>query len=91
MKLTLRAIRINNRWTVEETAKKYGVSQETIRNYENFKTYPDVPIINNIIKTTGMKYDDIIFLPHNCNLIAKKQIKESKNESGLWNRWSYDW
>lgn len=64
-KLTLKAIRINNNWTAEETAEKYGVSIDTLRNYENFKTYPDVPIIENILEATGMKYDDIIFLPEN--------------------------
>ena len=62
-KLTLKAIRINNNWSAEETAKKYGISLDTLRNYENFKTYPDVPIIEKILEITGMKYDDVIFLP----------------------------
>lgn len=63
MKLTLKAIRINNGWSIEETACKYGVSVDTVRNYESFKTFPDVPIINNIINASGISYDDIIFLP----------------------------
>ena len=71
-KLTLRAIRINNNWTAEETAEKYGISLDTLRNYENFKTFPDVPIIENILKATGMKYDDIIFLPNNYGETVKK-------------------
>lgn len=65
MKLTLKAIRINKGWTKEEAAKKYGISIDTLYNYENFKTFPDVPIINNILKATGVTYDDIIFLPLN--------------------------
>lgn len=70
-KLTLKAIRINNNWSAEETAKKYGISLDTLRNYENFKTFPDVPIIENILKATGMKYDDIIFLPINYGLTVE--------------------
>jgi len=61
--MTLKAIRINNGWTKQETAEKYGVSIDTLYNYEAGKTYPDVPIINNILNATGMNYDDIIFLP----------------------------
>lgn len=70
-KLTLKAIRINNNWSAEETAKKYGISLDTLRNYETYKTYPDVPIIENILKATGMKYDDIIFLPTNYGETVK--------------------
>ena len=64
MRMTLRAIRINNGWTLEEMAKKIGVSTDTLRNYELCKTYPDVPIINKIIEVTGINYNDIIFLPN---------------------------
>lgn len=76
-KLTLKAIRINNNWSAEETAKKYGISLDTLRNYENFKTFPDVPIIERILYVTGMKYDDIIFLPVSYGLtVETKIIKE---------------
>ena len=70
--MTLKAIRINNGWTKQETAKKFGVSVDTLYNYEAGKTYPDVPIINNIIKATGMSYDDIIFLPPDYAKSIKK-------------------
>ncbi len=64
-KFTLKALRINNNWSQEETARLYGVSIDTIKNYESYKTFPDVPIIEKILKVTGMNYDDIIFLPEN--------------------------
>lgn len=64
MKLTLKAIRVNNNWSQEDMAKKIGVSVATIQNYELGKTFPDVPIINNIIEATGLDYDSIIFLPN---------------------------
>lgn len=72
IKLTLKAIRVNNGWSIEEAAKKYGVSADTVRNYESFKTFPDVPIINNIINATGIGYNDIIFLPNEYAKSVKK-------------------
>lgn len=72
-KLTLKAIRINNGWTAEETAKKYGISLDTLRNYENHKTFPDVPIIEKILEVTKLKYDDIIFLPSNYGISVKEK------------------
>lgn len=73
MKMTLKAIRINNNWEKEYTAKLYGISVYTLENYESFKTYPDVPIINNILNATGMKYDDIIFLPEDYDKTVKNK------------------
>lgn len=76
-RLTLKAIRANNGWTAEETAKKYGVSLDTLRNYESYKTFPDIPVIEKILQVTKMKYDDIIFLPDNY---GKNVIIDGKEE-----------
>ena len=81
MKLTLRAIRINNGWTLEEMAQKIGVSSDTLRNYEQCKTYPDVPIINRIIEVTGINYNDIIFLPNKYAESVEEQVNQSSNDS----------
>jgi len=67
MRLTLKALRINNSMTQAEAAKKLGISEYTLNNYENFKSYPDVPLIEKILKLYKVKYDDVIFLPQNCN------------------------
>lgn len=64
--MTLKAIRVNLGWSLEEAARLYDVSIDTVRNYEKFKTYPTVPIIMNILKATKLKFEDIIFLPLNC-------------------------
>ena len=61
MKMSLRAIRINNGWSLERTAKLYNVSVDTVRNYEKGKTQPTVEIIYNILNATGMKFEDINF------------------------------
>lgn len=72
-KFTLKALRINNNWSQEEASKLYGVSVDTVKNYESYKTFPDVPVIENILKATGMKYDDIIFLPFNYGITVREE------------------
>lgn len=65
MKWTLKAIRINLGLTQMQMAEKLGVSKETYLNYENYKTYPDVNIVKEIIKISKVDFNDIIFLPNN--------------------------
>lgn len=67
MKLSLKALRINNNLTQLEASKQLGISEGTLNNYENFKSFPDVPTINKILELYKVKYDDIIFLPQNCD------------------------
>lgn len=71
MKLSLKALRINNNLTQLEASKQLGISESTLNNYENFKSFPDVPVIEKILKLYKVNYNDIIFLPQNCDLIAK--------------------
>ena len=46
--LTLRAIRVNLGWSIEEASTLIGISKETLSNYERGETYPDVPIIRRL-------------------------------------------
>ncbi len=78
-KFTLKALRINNGWSQEEAASLYGVSIDTIKNYEAYKTYPDVPIIEKILKASGLDYNDIIFLPKE-NAKSVKELQEKEEE-----------
>lgn len=61
--VTLKAARINVGLTQKEAAKKLGISEETVSNYERGKRFPDVPVIRKIEKVYGIPYDRIIFLP----------------------------
>lgn len=85
--MTLKAIRVNNGWSQEKASKLYGVSVDTVKNYESYKTFPDVPIIENILKATKMKYDDIIFLPRksakNVQDNWEKLNKKNRNDSNV--------
>lgn len=71
MQMTLKALRINKGETQEETAKGIKVSTDTWSNYENGKTFPDVPVIQRIEKHFGVKYDNINFLSNNYENIVK--------------------
>lgn len=82
LKLTLKAIRVNMGKSQEEMAELYGVTKEIVSNWETYRTYPNVKDIPKIEKATGLKYDDIIFLPENCGITADEQkVKRDKEES----------
>lgn len=76
-RFTLKALRINNNWSQDEAGKIYGVSVDTVKNYEAYKTYPDVPVIEKILHATGLKYDDIIFLPSDYGETVNNAKKET--------------
>ena len=79
-KFTLKALRVNNAWSQEEASKLYNVSVDTVKNYEAYRTFPDVPIIENILRASGLKYDDIIFLPDNYGkTVQNKKEKKTKD------------
>lgn len=61
MQITLKALRVNKGLTQEKTAKDLEISVETWANYENGKTFPDVPMIQRIEKYFNVKYENINF------------------------------
>lgn len=46
-----------------EAAEKLGISKDTLRNYEQGKSYPDIPTLKKIEELYGVKYAQLIFLP----------------------------
>lgn len=60
---TLKSAREMAKLSQRKAAEKIGVSVYTLGNYENGKSYPDVPIIRKIEQTYGIPYDRLIFLP----------------------------
>lgn len=65
MGISLKAARINKKLTQKEAALKLGISEYTLGNYENGKSYPDVPILKRIESLYDVSYNDLIFLPQN--------------------------
>lgn len=64
MKVTLKALRVNNNLTQRQAGEKVAVSEETWANWENQRTFPDVLNIKRIETEFQVSYDDIIFLPN---------------------------
>ena len=63
MRMTLRTARELCGMTQSIAAKKIGVTEDTLSNYERGKTYPDIPILRKIEETYGVNYNQLIFLP----------------------------
>ena len=61
MALLLKAARINAQKTQEETGVFVGKTRETIRNYEAYKSIPDVETAKKIASFYGLGVDDIIW------------------------------
>ena len=60
-KMTLKALRVNKEYTQEVAAKKMGVSQKTLSNWENGITFPDQKQIEKICEVYDTTYDYINF------------------------------
>ena len=63
MRMTLRTARELCGMTQSIAAKKIGVTEDTLSNYERGKTYPDIPTLRKIEETYGVNYNQLIFLP----------------------------
>ena len=63
MAITLKAARINKQMKQKDAARALEVSIDTLSNWENGKTYPDVPHIKKIEGLYGVPYGDLDFYP----------------------------
>ena len=66
MKITLKAARVNAGLTQEVAAKEVGKTKNTIQNYENGKSVPDIETGKRLAALYGVSVDDLIFLPKGC-------------------------
>ena len=48
--------------TQKEAAKKLGISDDVLSNYERGKTYPNVPMLKKIEEVYQVEYDQLLFL-----------------------------
>ena len=49
----------------KEAAKRLGISDDVLSNYERGKTYPNVLMLKKIESVYGVKYDQLLFLEKN--------------------------
>lgn len=69
---TLKAIRVMRNMSQQDAAKQLDVSPDTLRSYEQGKSFPDVPMIKKIEKLYGITYDELIFLPEEYGETVKE-------------------
>lgn len=62
VKVTLKALRVNQNLTQKEAATMAGVSQDTWSKWEHSKSFPNVKQLKNIEQSFNVHYDDLIFL-----------------------------
>ena len=62
-KITLSAARVNAGYSQKVAAELLGISNKTLCNWENGKTFPDQPMIEKICNLYGVTYDMINFTP----------------------------
>lgn len=63
MRMTLKTARELCGMTQKDAAKRIGITEDTLGNYERGKTYPDIPVLRKIEKVYGVSYNQLIFLP----------------------------
>lgn len=61
MAIYLKAARVNAKLTQGEAANRLEISKNTLANYENYRTKPDIEMSKRIADLYGLTVDDIIF------------------------------
>ena len=59
MAISLKAARINAGLTLVEVASAVGLTKNTVANYENYNSKPDIITAQAMAKLYGMSVDDI--------------------------------
>lgn len=62
---TLKTARDRLGLSQKEAAKRLGISDDVLSNYERGKTYPNVLMLKKIESVYGVKYDQLLFLEKN--------------------------
>ena len=64
MAITLKAARVNVEMSQAKAAKQLGISKNTLSNYEQYRTKPDIELSKRIASLYNCTVDDIIFFRH---------------------------
>ena len=59
MKITLRAARINNEFTIKQVANRIGVSEEILRNFERERTVIPENKLDALLELYGINKEEL--------------------------------
>ena len=68
MKIKLKTARVDAELTLDEAARKLGITKNTLISYEKYRTIPDMRVGRAMAALYGKSVDDLIFLPEDCAL-----------------------
>ena len=68
---TLKTARDRLGLSQKEAAKRLGISDDVLSNYERGKTYPNVLMLKKIESVYGVKYDQLLFLKQLIKIVYK--------------------
>ncbi len=80
MKFTMKALRVNAGFTLEEASKKLGISRVTLRNYETNKTKPNIELLNDILKLYNAKFSNLEYTFENDKVIFIDSLQTNNND-----------
>ena len=64
-RMTIRAARVNTGMAQKTAAAQIGVSNKTLSNWENGRSFPNVQQIEKLCALYSVAYCDLIFYPNN--------------------------
>ena len=80
MKFSMKALRVNAGFTLEEASKKLGISRVTLRNYETNKTNPNIELLNRILNLYNAKFSNLKYEFNNDEVIFVDSLQTNNND-----------
>lgn len=80
MKFSMKALRVNAGFTLEDASKKLGISRVTLRNYETNKTKPNIELLNDILKLYNAKFSNLEYAFDNDKVIFVDSLQTNSND-----------
>ena len=80
MKFSMKALRVNAGFTLEEASKKLGISRVTLRNYETNKTKPNIELLDSILKLYNAKFSNLEYVFDNDKVFFIDSLQTNNND-----------
>lgn len=82
----LKAARIRSGMTQDTVAKQIGVSRQSLSNWENDRTYPDLASVLKLSDLYGLSLDDLL----REDMELRRKIEQRKENIKTWCSWLHD-
>ena len=76
--MTLRDAREKAGFTTENAAKALKIKENTLKSYEEGRSFPGVSVLKRIEALYGVGYNQLIFLPCDFGLVEVRRIPKGK-------------